>query len=151
MEIFFYLELYNALEQEIVVEVGEKRDRKPDETCSTENVKYNQTLTFGLNAGKFAEETKANTMEDCIYHCCLRNKRCDVAFMLKESCFLVKCYNKSSCYSRRAKSLGFNPRLAYVIRHAHHGMYQFFYQFCPLYKSLHDKSIQITYSDSLNH
>lgn len=142
MAIFFYLEQYNALEQEIIVEVGEKRDKKPDDTCSTENVKYNQTLTLGLNAGKFVEETKANTMEDCIYHCCLR-KRCDVAFMLKESCFLVKCYNKSSCYSRQAKSLGFNPRLAYVIRRVHHGMYQFLYA-SPLERSLHDKPIWIT-------
>lgn len=123
MSFLLFIEQYNVLEQDIVVEVGEKRDKKPDDTCSTENVKYNQTLILGLNAGKFSEETRANTMEDCIYYCCLSQKRCDVAFMLEESCFLVKCHNKSSCYSRKAKSLSYNPRLGYVIRHAQHGMY----------------------------
>jgi hypothetical protein len=123
MSVFSYLEQYNLLTQEVVVESGDKRDRRPDDTCSTGAVKYNQTLTFGLNAGQFTEETRAKTMEDCISHCCSR-KSCDVVFMLKESCFLVKCHNKSSCYSRQAKSLSFNPRLTYVFRHTQNGMHQ---------------------------
>lgn len=108
---------------EIVFELGEKRNTRPDGICSARNVKYNQTLSLGLNAGQFTEEDKAKTIENCIYHCCSR-KSCDVAFMLKETCFLVKCHNKSSCHSRPAKSLSFNPRLAHVFRHGQHGMYQ---------------------------
>ena len=112
------------------METGEKRDKRPEDMCSTGAVKYNQTLKFGLNAGTFTERNRAKTIEDCIYHCC-STKRCDVAFMLKESCFLVKCHNKSSCYSRQAKSLSFNPRLAYVFHHTQHGMYQSYIQASP--------------------
>ncbi|XP_028405506.1 uncharacterized protein LOC114528113 isoform X2 [Dendronephthya gigantea] len=109
---------YSLLTQEIVVEIGKKRDESPDDTCYVGDVKYNQTLKFGLNAGKFLEEGKAKTIDDCIYQCCSR-KSCDVAFMLKESCFLVKCHNKTLCESREAKSLSYHPRLARVFRRRH--------------------------------
>ena len=104
------------------METGEKRDKRPDDICTTGVVRYNKTLTFGLHAGKFTEETRAKTMEKCISYCCSW-KSCDVAFMLKESCFLVKCHNKTSCYSRQAKSLSYKPRLAYVFHRFQHGMY----------------------------
>ena len=104
------------------METGEKRDERPDDICTTGAVRFNETLIFGLHAGTFTEETRAKTMEKCISYCCSR-KSCDVVFMLKESCFLVKCHNKSSCHSRQAKSLSFNPRLAYVFQRAQHGMY----------------------------
>ena len=102
------------------MELGQKRDERPDNTCWTGSVKYNQTLMLGLNAGHFTEENRAKTLDDCINFCCSR-KSCDVAFMLKTSCFLVNCHNKTSCHSRRAKSLSFEPRLANVFRHSKHG------------------------------
>lgn len=112
--------LFICLEQNTLVMAGEKRDQAQDGLCTTEAVNYNQTLKFGQQAGTFTEENSANTMEACIKSCCLR-KRCEVAFMLKESCFLVRCHNKSSCQPRKEKSFSFNPRLAYVFRHAQRG------------------------------
>ena len=99
--------------------IGEKKDRRPVEkyrpTCSTGDVLSNYTFSSGLRAGHFIEEEKAETMDDCIYRCCAK-RECDVAFMLKKSCFLVQCYNKSSCQSRQARSPNFAPRLAYISR-----------------------------------
>ena len=109
--------------QEIMMEFGAKKDQRPTvndgATCSTGDVYYNYTLSSSLKAGSFTKEKKAKTMNDCIYHCCSK-RACDVAFMVKDSCFLVQCHNKQSCRSRPAHSSSFNPRLAYISRQEHY-------------------------------
>lgn len=50
-----------------------------------------------------------------IHRCCNMDE-CEIAFMLDENCYAVKCINKDLCRIRKAKSSNLNPQLAFIRR-----------------------------------
>lgn len=83
--------------------------------CKASVTRQNETLRGGIKSGHFKDEGIAESMERCIELCCNRDN-CSVALMLLNRCFSVSCYNESSCESIPARSLIFQPQLAYVRR-----------------------------------
>uniref|UniRef100_A0A7M6DP15 MANSC domain-containing protein n=1 Tax=Clytia hemisphaerica TaxID=252671 RepID=A0A7M6DP15_9CNID len=73
----------------------------------------NVTLRSAINAGKFDDRGKVNSMDDCIKMCGQAGD-CDVAFMLSSQCFTVHCFSEESCQNKPAFSDFYQPQLAYV-------------------------------------
>ena len=73
----------------------------------------NVTLKSAINAGKFDDKGKVDSMEDCV-KICGESADCDVAFMLSSQCFNVHCYSEESCQTKPAFSNFYNPQLSYI-------------------------------------
>ena len=72
------------------------------------------TLKGGLKAGDFTDTGKAGNIKEC-YDICCKQPSCNLAFMLGQNCFSVKCYNKDLCSTIKAQPSIFNPQIAYVV------------------------------------
>ncbi|KAJ7382468.1 hypothetical protein OS493_034629 [Desmophyllum pertusum] len=83
--------------------------------CEASVIRQNVTLRGGIKSGHFKDQGTVDSMERCIELCCSRDN-CSVAFMLLNRCFSVSCYNDTSCNSTPARSLIFQPQLAYIRR-----------------------------------
>lgn len=77
---------------------------------------YNVKLRGGLLAGKFTDIGKVRSIKTCIRYCCQTQKKCDLAFLLKDRCYLVKCYNEERCQALPSPSIDFNfeQKMAFV-------------------------------------
>ncbi|KXJ05732.1 hypothetical protein AC249_AIPGENE28738, partial [Exaiptasia diaphana] len=87
----------------IVVEKQNNDSRRfdPDAKCPHNEVLYNVKLKAGLHAGKFTDIGKVKSIMTCVRYCCdskaKSNVDCDLAFMLKDRCYLVKCFSEDRC------------------------------------------------------
>ena len=72
------------------------------------------TLKGGLKAGDFTDVGKVGRLVDC-YDICCKNEKCNLAFMLGQNCFSVKCYNDDLCKTIPAQPSIFNPQIAYIV------------------------------------
>ena len=52
-------------------------------------------------------------MEECSAFCCA-DEQCNVAFLIRDNCFLVACKDYDSCKMKPALSEYYRPRMAYV-------------------------------------
>ena len=82
--------------------------------CNPMKVLTKVTLKGGLKAGDFTDIGKVGTMGECYSSCC-KQPTCNLAFMLGQNCFSVKCYNKALCGTMKAQPSIFNPQIAYVV------------------------------------
>ena len=73
----------------------------------------NVTLRDGINSGEFIDRGSVGTMDDCVKQCC-GDDNCNLAFIIKETCFTVKCKSYEACSLKAAVSRFYNPRIAYV-------------------------------------
>ena len=78
-------------------------------------ISYDVTLKGGLNAGNFTPTGTVDSMETCVRKCC-ESQSCDVAFMLKDSCYTVGCVSEELCEEVPAPSSAYYPRLSFVRR-----------------------------------
>jgi len=54
-------------------------------------------------------------MKACIQHCCdAKDKKCNLAFMLSNTCYAVTCKNKESCVTMTAPPSSFHPQISMV-------------------------------------
>ena len=84
-------------------------------SCLDSPISYNVTLRNGIRSGYFRDQGRVENMGECIRRCC-DSDACDVAFMLKERCYLVTCYTKKGCQTVQARNSVFRPRVAHVQR-----------------------------------
>lgn len=97
-------------------EVSVTEDVSAGGICHAGIVSYDVTLRGGSNAGKFTPHGVVNNMKTCIFKCC-QSEGCNVAMMLKDSCFTVVCDSDEKCEKKQTPiSSHFNPRIAYVFR-----------------------------------
>ena len=82
-------------------------------TCKPSVISYDVTLKGGLNAGNFTPTGTVDGMETCVHMCC-ESATCDVAFMLKDSCYSVGCSSEELCEEIPAPSSAYYPRLSFV-------------------------------------
>ena len=88
---------------------------KVETKCSPGFLKSNVTLKGGRNSGEFIEIKGLKDMKECVDRCCIdRDKKCNLAFMLGDSCYLVSCKNKNLCRTIPAPPTKFNPLVQYV-------------------------------------
>lgn len=113
-------DLKNALEA-----AGDNKEKPPpppsmvlngtDNKCSPGRLKNNVTLKGGRKSGEFIEIKFINNMDDCVKRCCDdRDKMCNLAFMLGNSCYAVACKDKELCKTIPAPASKFNPMVQYV-------------------------------------
>ena len=93
-------------------------DGKQVRFCETSVIEKNVTLRGGIKSGQFTDQGTVENMQRCIELCCSRGN-CSVAFMLLNRCFSVSCYNNTLCTSIPARSLVFQPQLAFIRRDSH--------------------------------
>lgn len=81
------------------------------------------TVKYGLQAGTFTDSGKTNSLQEC-YNVCCQRKDCNLAFLLSDNCFTIKCYktvptiinmNKVQvCETESAVKSPFKPQAAHV-------------------------------------
>ena len=81
--------------------------------CSVTKPQFNVTLVGGIHSGVFSEVPNAHDMSSCVRHCCLRPS-CQVSFMIKDSCYLVDCFNARLCKTKAARPSSLAPQISYV-------------------------------------
>lgn len=85
------------------------------EKCSLGILKSNVTLKGGRKSGEFREIKGLKDMKTCVARCCEdRDKKCNLAFMLGDTCYSVSCKNKELCHTIPAPPTKFNPLVQYV-------------------------------------
>ena len=84
-------------------------------SCLSSPISYNVTLRNGIRSGYFRDQGRVEKMGACIQKCC-RTEDCDVAFLLKQRCYLVTCYTKKGCETVPARHSLFRPRVSHVQR-----------------------------------
>ena len=81
--------------------------------CSSSNLIYDMTLRGGLNAGNFTDNGKFESIQQCVDFCC-KESHCDLALMLLDHCFTVRCHNRHLCESVPSKTAKYRSRIVYV-------------------------------------
>ena len=71
------------------------------------------TLRGGIKAGNFTDKGVVKNMEECSAFCCA-DEQCNVAFLIRDNCFLVACKDYDSCKMKPALSEYYRPRMAFV-------------------------------------
>ena len=85
------------------------------EKCIPGILKSNVTLKGGRKSGEFIEIKNLKDMKSCVQRCCEdRDKKCNLAFMLGDTCYSVSCKNKDLCRTIPAPPTKFNPLVQYV-------------------------------------
>lgn len=85
------------------------------EKCEPGFLKSNVTLKGGRKAGEFIEIKGLKDMKECVKRCCEdRDKKCNLAFMLGDTCYSVACKNSDLCRTIAAPPTKFNPLVQYV-------------------------------------
>ena len=77
---------------------------------------HNISFRLGRQAGIFTNHGTAKSIHECSQWCC-ESKHCDVAFMISEDCFFVRCHSNKSCETFAIPGSRFNPRMVFVKKH----------------------------------
>lgn len=117
-------ELLNALQQEsLTTQQPSPQDPIKSENgttrtipnCKLGKMKTNMTLKGGRNSGEFIEQKGTKNMKECAQKCCMDpEKKCNLAFMLGNACYSVRCSKPELCRTIKAPPTKFNPLIQYV-------------------------------------
>ena len=83
--------------------------------CFYGNTQYNVTLRGGLDAGIYVDNGNVNNSSECAKLCC-EEESCDLAFMIVDRCFSVRCYDYSSCDTVKPKVKQYRTHVIFVKR-----------------------------------
>lgn len=86
------------------------------QTCKdirVSKIYHDVTLKGGINSGEFTDKGHVTSIEECTAKCCAIDS-CNVAFVIKDTCFAVKCKSYSDCELKPAVSDYYNPQIVYV-------------------------------------
>ena len=89
-------------------------DEKLSNLCSY-SVKRDMFFSAGHNAGEFKRAKHVDDISTCGYKCC-NSTACDVAYMVENICFLVKCKDMISCELVTVKNLEYSSSVILVTR-----------------------------------
>ena len=92
---------------------AEKPNSDACDKLSVSNTIFNVTLRGGIKSGNFTDKGVVKHMDECSAYCCA-DGQCNVAFLIRDNCFLVSCKDYDSCQIKPALSEYYHPRLAYV-------------------------------------
>jgi hypothetical protein len=94
-------------------------EREPEQVswfCKDSNISKiftNVELRHGLQAGNITNKGAVTSYRQCVGHCC-QDKRCNVAMILRNNCFLVACKTYTSCLPQEATDKNFPSQIIYV-------------------------------------
>ena len=93
--------------------------------CIPGAVEHDVTLGGGIKAGSYTEQGEVVNMKECIEWCC-KERKCDVAMLIKGICYTVSCYDQRNCVSVPVRRIQYHPSLVHVRRvkrNMAHGVY----------------------------
>ena len=89
--------------------------RRQNEICRSNIISYDVTLRDGRHAGKYKPFGPVDNMAECICVCC-EETLCDLAFVINETCFTVRCRTDEGCQEVKSPGSAFKPMISYVVR-----------------------------------
>lgn len=81
--------------------------------CKHGAIQHGVTLQSGQKAGIFKLRLKAKDMDSCLDLCC-KDNTCNVAFLIDDSCYSVRCHSHEDCAISKAKSSSARSTLSVV-------------------------------------
>ena len=87
--------------------------RSRDLVCSFSRTFHNVSFRLGRKSGIFTHQGRANNIGACAKRCC-ESHHCDVAFMISQDCFSVRCHDNKTCQTFGVDGSNFNPRMIFV-------------------------------------
>ena len=84
--------------------------------CTFSAAFHNMSFRLGRLAGVFTNQGPAHGIQECAQRCC-RSPYCDIAFMISQDCFSVRCYSNKTCETFAIHGSDFNPGLVFVQRY----------------------------------
>ena len=94
------------------------KEKKEQMRCGVKGkVKKNAVLRAGMISGDLTPHPGIKRIKPCVKKCC-QDMKCEVAVMLENKCYTMRCINKEYCQSRPAPPSAYskNPMLAFVKR-----------------------------------
>ena len=83
--------------------------------CPHLPIQQNVTLVGGIHSGNFSSHGPVDSMLACVEKCC-NIEHCDLAFMVKRTCFSVQCASQELCATKNAKPSPYNPTVSAMSR-----------------------------------
>jgi len=83
--------------------------------CTHSRLYHHVTLTGGLRAGNFTRLAEHVDMEDCAQQCCAQ-RSCNLAILMRDTCFGLHCSSPELCSTRPARLRGFSLKIMYIYR-----------------------------------
>ena len=83
--------------------------------CTQSKLYRHVTLVGGLRAGNFTRLAEFTDMDDCVKRCCAE-RPCDVAILMRDTCFGLHCSTPELCSARPARLKNFSLKMVYMYR-----------------------------------
>ena len=99
-----------AVEPKTSARTGDKNAQ-----CIVGDIEYDVTLGGGIKAGLYTEQGEVGDMMNCVDLCC-KQRKCNVAMVIKDICYTVACYDPHKCASVPVRRIQYHPRLVHVKR-----------------------------------
>lgn len=84
--------------------------------CIFSKTFHNISFRLGRQAGVFINQGLSDGIRECAQWCC-ESELCDVAFMISQDCFFVRCHSNKTCRTFPFHGSKFNPRMVFVEKH----------------------------------
>ena len=88
-------------------------DKLNQPECTYSESFHNITFRRGHQAGVFTNQGPTDDIRECAQWCC-QSQHCDVAFMISQDCFSVRCHSNETCQTLTIHGSKFNPRMVFV-------------------------------------
>lgn len=93
---------------------GRKSPHKQLSICQHTDINHGMTVRGGFRAGKFTEHGILPDIDACVERCC-ESLSCDLALVIGDSCFTLKCDSKELCEMVPAQNADYlQPKLIYL-------------------------------------
>lgn len=68
-----------------------------------------------MGSGEVTQFINVTNIDDCEAKCC-QSKSCDVAFVIRDVCYTIKCYSRNLCRTKPLENDQFTSKVVYVSR-----------------------------------
>lgn len=83
--------------------------------CTPSRIIVKHTLKGGRTAGEIKDLGMVESVEGCIEKCC-GERKCEVAFLVNNTCHSVECYGDELCQSVTMEDENLSPTIIYMNR-----------------------------------
>lgn len=83
--------------------------------CTHSRLYRHVTLIGGLRAGNFTRMADHVDMDECSRKCCAQ-RSCNLAILMRDTCFGLHCSSPELCSTRPARLRGFSLKIMYIYR-----------------------------------
>ena len=84
-------------------------------SCTHSKLYRHVTLVGGLRAGNFTRMVELTNMNECVRRCC-SERSCDVAILLRDTCFALQCSSPELCSARPSRLRNFSLKMIYMYK-----------------------------------